>query len=73
MVVIAAVALFFGWPAAAEVAAPRPGGCWVMTKVVVHYHVGIRHYAATDSYPLAVCRSHAKNAHADMSAVLSAG
>jgi hypothetical protein len=65
--------IFSGWPAAAEVAAPRPGGCWVMTKVVVHYHVGIRYYAATDTYPLAVCRSHAKDAHAANNAVLSAG
>jgi hypothetical protein len=42
-------------PAAAEVAAPRPGACWVMTKIVVHYHVGIRHYAATVPYALGVC------------------
>lgn len=42
-------------PAAAEVAAPRPGTCWVMTKIVVRYHVGIRHYAATEPYALAVC------------------
>jgi hypothetical protein len=47
----------FGFPAAAEVTAPRPGGCWVVTKVVVHYHVGIRHYSATDPYQLAVCAS----------------
>ena len=39
----------FGFPAAAEIAAPTPGTCWVMTKVVVHYHVGIRHYSATDA------------------------
>jgi hypothetical protein len=45
----------FGFPAAAEVTAPRPGRCWVMTQVVVHYHVGIRHYTATDPYELAVC------------------
>jgi hypothetical protein len=43
---------FFG---AAEVAAPRPGACWVMTKIVIHYHVGFRHYAATDNYALVVC------------------
>jgi hypothetical protein len=65
--------IFFGWPAAAEAAAPPPGGCWVMTKVVVHYHVGIRHYAATDSYPISVCRSHAKDANAAYNAVLRAG
>ena len=48
---------FFGFTAAARVAAPRPGTCWVMTKVVVHYHVGIRHYSASDPYRLAVCAS----------------
>ena len=50
----------FGFAAAAEVAAPRPGTCWVMTKVVVHYHVGIRHYSATDPYQLAVCSDSAQ-------------
>jgi len=44
-----------GLPAAAEVAAPHPGKCWVVTKTVVHYHVGIRHYSATDPYRIAVC------------------
>ncbi len=45
-----------GFSAAAEVAAPRRGACWVMTKIVVHYHVGIRHYSATDPYyQLVVC------------------
>lgn len=46
---------FFGFPAAAEAAAPAPGTCWVMTRIVVHYHVGIRHYSASDPYQLAVC------------------
>jgi hypothetical protein len=45
----------FGFAGAAEVTAPRPGTCWVMTEIVVHYHVGIRHYSATDPYQLAVC------------------
>ena len=49
-----------GFPAAAEVAAPRPGTCWVMTKIVVHYHVGIRHYSATDPNRLAVCADSAQ-------------
>lgn len=44
-----------GFPAAAEIAAPGPGTCWVMTKVVVHYHVGIRHYSATEPAQIAVC------------------
>lgn len=49
-----------GFPAAAEIAAPRPGTCWVMTKVVVHYHVGIRHYSATGPSGLAVCADSAR-------------
>lgn len=49
-----------GFPAAAELAAPRPGTCWVMTKVVVHYHVGIRHYSATGASDLAVCANSAQ-------------
>jgi hypothetical protein len=51
------VRAFFGFPGAAEVAPPGPGTCWVMTKIVVHYHVGIRHYSASDPYELAVCAS----------------
>jgi hypothetical protein len=48
----------YQFPAAAEVATPEPGTCWVMTKIVVHYHVGIRHYSATDPYELAACSDH---------------
>lgn len=48
------------FPAAVEVAAPQPGSCWVMTAIVVHYHVGIRHYSATDPYRLAECASDAQ-------------
>ena len=48
-----------GFPAAAEVAAPRPGSCWVLTEVVVHYHVGIRHYAASYPFEMAICASSA--------------
>lgn len=44
-----------GFPAAAFASAPRPGTCWVMTKIAVHYHVGLRHYTATDPFDLAVC------------------
>lgn len=61
----------FGFPAAAEVAAPRPGTCWVMTKIVVHYHVGIRHYSASDPYRLAVCADSAR-VNAAMNAASSA-
>ncbi len=49
-----------GFPAVAELAAPRPGTCWVVTKVVVHYHVGIRHYSATDGSQFAVCADSAQ-------------
>lgn len=60
-----------GFPAAAEAAAPRPGTCWVVTKVVVHYHVGIRHYSASDPYRLAVCADSAQ-VNAAMNAAMSA-
>jgi hypothetical protein len=50
----------FGFPAAAEVAAPPPGTCWVTTKIVVHYHVGIRHYSATGPFQFAVCTHEAE-------------
>jgi hypothetical protein len=45
----------FGFPAAAEVTAPPPGGCWVITEIMVHCHVGIRHYSATDPYHIVAC------------------
>jgi hypothetical protein len=63
-----------GWPAAAEMAAPRPGTCWVMTEVVVHYHVGIRHFSVTDPYQLAVCRTQSSAAvNAAMKAAEASG
>jgi len=58
-----------GYPAAAIAAAPRPGACWVITKIVVHYHVGIRHYAATDPFELAVC---GKSASAQVTPAMNA-
>jgi hypothetical protein len=62
----------WGFPAAAEVAAPRPGTCWVISQVVVHYHVGIRYYAATDWFQLVEC---GRGAHLDpaMNAAAAAG
>lgn len=36
-----------GIGAAIETAPPGPDGCWMITAVVVRYHVGIRHYTAT--------------------------
>jgi hypothetical protein len=64
-----------GFPAAAEVAGPPPGGCWVMTKVIIHYHVGIRHYSATDPYELTVCAkdASAQTANAATKAAESVG
>lgn len=41
--------------ATAELAAPRRGACWVITKIAVHYHVGIRYYTATGPAGYAVC------------------
>jgi len=60
-----------GLAAAAEAAAPRPGRCWVATKIVVHYHVGIRHYSASDPYRIAVC-SNAALVNAAMDAMEAA-
>jgi hypothetical protein len=50
-----------GFPAAAEVAAPPGDSCWVLTKVVLHYHVGWRYYAASDPYELIVCAPDARS------------
>jgi len=64
----------FGLPVAIEVAAPRRGTCWVMTKIVVHYHVGIRHFSASDPrYQLIVCASSAQLQSAEDAAAASAG
>lgn len=38
-----------------EVAAPPRGRCWVLTTVVVHYHVGIRYYTAAAQNSWAEC------------------
>jgi hypothetical protein len=62
-------ALSQGFLGAAEIAAPRPGSCWTISKIVVRYHVGIRHYAATDPYALAVC---GKDAAAQVDAAMNA-
>jgi hypothetical protein len=55
--------------AAIRVSGPPPGYCWVITKIVIHYHVGIRHYAASDPFALAVC---AKTASGQMLAAIHA-
>ena len=41
--------------AAAELTAPPRGTCWVMTKVVVHYHVGGKHFSGAYPFQLAAC------------------
>lgn len=33
-------------------------GCWVATSLIVHYHVGIRHYTVTSSGSFAACKTH---------------
>jgi len=43
-----------------KIAPPPAGACWLMTRIVTHYHVGIRHYVATDSFVLAACAGGAK-------------
>jgi hypothetical protein len=47
--------------AAFELKPPRPGACWLMTRIVVRYHIGIRHYVSSDPYIEAACgRSRAR-------------
>jgi hypothetical protein len=58
-----------GFQAAAIATAPRPRTCWVITKIVIHYHVGIRHYAATDVFTIAVC---GRGANAQSTAAIDA-
>jgi hypothetical protein len=43
-----------------KIGPPRHGGCWLATRIVTHYHVGIRHYAATDPFVVAACAGGAK-------------
>lgn len=40
---------------AIETAPPGKAGCWLVTSVVIHYHVGIRHYTAAHSMNLTEC------------------
>jgi len=46
-----------GIGAAIETAPPRSAGCWTVTAVIIHYHVGIRHYTATHVIDLTECWS----------------
>jgi hypothetical protein len=58
-----------GFPAAAEAAAPWPGSCWVLSKVIVHYHIGIRHYTTSGPFELSVC---SKSAASQVNAAMNA-
>lgn len=33
-------------------------GCWVATSLIVHYHVGIRHYTVTSRGSFSACKTH---------------
>jgi hypothetical protein len=46
-----------GIGAAIEAAPPGRAGCWTVTAIVIHYHVGIRHYTATQAVNLTACWS----------------
>jgi len=48
---------YTGISAAIKVAPPGPAGCWMGTSIVIHYHVGIRHYAATHDISVTACSS----------------
>jgi hypothetical protein len=41
-------------------------GCWTATAIVVHYHVGIRHYTVTSPADFAACKTTAEEHHADL-------
>jgi len=44
-----------GYGAAFEISPTEAGSCWVLTDVVIHYHVGTQHYSTTDPADVAVC------------------
>jgi hypothetical protein len=50
------------YAAGLEMSPPKSGGCWVLTDIVVHYHIGIRHYSADEGSGTVVCAG--KNAEA---------
>lgn len=59
-----------GRGAAFELSPPKAGSCWVLTDVVVHYHVGIRHYSTTDPADVAGCAG--KNPARQITAAMNA-
>jgi hypothetical protein len=44
-----------GMTAAAELTAPERGTCSAMTRLVVHYHVGSKHFSGSYQFQLAAC------------------
>ena len=50
------------YAAGLEISPPKSGGCWVLSDIVIHYHIGIRHYSATEPAGTVVCAG--KNASA---------
>jgi hypothetical protein len=50
------------YAAGLEMSPPKSGGCWVLTDIVVHYHIGVRHYSADERSGTVVCAG--KNAAA---------
>jgi hypothetical protein len=57
--------IVFGYPGTAFLGPPKPAGCWVLTGVIVHYHVGIRHYVGTYPDDQVVCAPNAPAAAAN--------
>ncbi len=53
------------YSAGLEMSAPKSGGCWVMSDVVVHYHIGIRHYSAAEPNGMVVCAGKDASANVD--------
>jgi hypothetical protein len=59
-----------GYGAAFEISPPAAGSCWVLTDVVLRYHVGAKHYSTTDPDDLAVCAG--RNPSSQISAAMKA-
>jgi hypothetical protein len=59
-----------GYGAAFEIGPAQAGSCWVLTDVVVHYHVGAKHYSTTDPDDVAACAG--KNPSGQVSAAMKA-
>jgi hypothetical protein len=62
-----------GAMALAVVSLPSSNGCWVISAVVVHYHIGIRHYAATDPFGFTFCGARTSSALQQLATQASGG